>query len=258
MKRNTLFVAVRIEGEGSTRWSPVGRLQFSGGTYRFIYTRGASSTPGFQPFAGMKCLHTVYESTELFPVFANRMLPESRPEFEAYLRWSGFDVASRPDPIAILGITEGIRRTDTIELFPLPVPDERGRYINRFFLHGLRYMSAETRERVSTLKPGDQLHPEFENLNGADSNAVALKTDDDHLLLGYVPRYLAQDFRKLMQPCQSDRLRLTVYRVNNDAPLQQRLLCELDALWPDNFKPCSGDEFQPLMIEAAFSDALSR
>lgn len=246
MKKNTLFVAVRLEGEGSTRWSPVGRLQYIDNTYRFVYTRGARSTPDFKPFSGMECLDTIYRSNELFPVFVNRMLTKSRPEYDAFLRWSGFDAASPPDPIAILGVTEGIRRTDMIELFPLPIPDEHGRYVNRFFLHGLRYMPPETRERVTTLKPGDQLYPEFEKLNGADPNAVALKTKTDNVLLGYVPRYLAQDFRKVMQSCKSDHMLLTVCRVNADAPLQQRLLCELDAFWPDGFKPCSGDEFLPI------------
>ena len=249
MKKNTLFVAVRLEGEGTTRWSPVGRLQFIDSTYHFVYTRGACSTAGFKPFSGMESLDTIYRSNELFPVFVNRMLTKSRPEYDAFLRWSGFDAASPPDPIAILGVTEGIRRTDMIELFPLSIPDEHGRYVNRFFLHGLRYMPPETRERVTTLKPGDQLFPEFEKLNGADPNAVALKTKTDDVLLGYVPRYLAQDFRKVMQSCQSDRMRLTVYRVNPDAPLQQRLLCELDASWPDGFKPCSGEEFLPVSEE---------
>ena len=251
MKQNALYVAVRLESEGTPHWSPVGLLQFRAGTYCFVYTKGARSAPGFQLFAGMGCLDTVYESTELFPVFANRMLSESRPEYDAYLRWTGFDRTGRPDPIAILGVTEGIRRTDSIELFPLPIPDKRGRYVNRFFLHGLRHMSAQTKERVATLKAGELLHWEFENLNGTDKNAVSLNTSTDQVLLGYVPRYLAQDFRKLTLPCTSDFLRLTVCRVNTDAPLQQRLLCELDALWPDGFKPCSGDEFQSIPTEAA-------
>ncbi|MCW5557909.1 MAG: restriction endonuclease, partial [Verrucomicrobiae bacterium] len=112
---NALLVASRSPEPNHGEWSPIGRLEFEGGLYRFVYTRGARTARGFTPFSGMEDLDEIYESERLFPVFANRLLPESRPEYEAYLRWSGFDSASQPDPIAVLAVTEGIRRTDMIE-----------------------------------------------------------------------------------------------------------------------------------------------
>ena len=87
-------------------------------------------------------------SDQLLPVFANRLMPKSRPEYGAFLGWSGFDAASPPDPIALLGVTEGIRQTDQIEVFPCLVLDEVGRSRNRFFLHGLRNMP--TRPRLAS------------------------------------------------------------------------------------------------------------
>ena len=121
---SALLVAARSADLSNGGWSPIGRLEFDDGIYRFVYTKGARTATGFTPFSGMEDLEEIYDSNELFPVFANRLLPHSRPEYEAYLRWSGFDPANPPDPIAVLGVTEGIRRTDMIELFPCPVPDE--------------------------------------------------------------------------------------------------------------------------------------
>src|SRR5437588_345178 len=113
---NSLFVAWRPPMHDPTGWRPVGRLEHDDGLYRFWYTRGAKR-PGFRPFVQMEPLDQVFESEELFPLFANRLLSESRPEYEAYLRWSGFDVGNPPDPFVVLGVTEGIRQTDAVEVF---------------------------------------------------------------------------------------------------------------------------------------------
>ena len=243
---NALFVASRSVDPGKGGWSPIGRLEFDRGTYRFVYTKGARTAIGFTPFSGMEDLEEIYESNELFPVFANRLLPKSRPEYEAYLQWSGFEPANPPDPIAILGVTEGIRRTDLIEVFPCPVPDEQSCYLNKFFMHGLRYMPEAAKARVLALRPDEPLYPMPDPWNPADRNVVALRTaEGDRLTLGYVPRYLAHDFLKFKE-CHPDFIQVFVHRVNRDAPLQQRLLCRMHACWPDGFQPCSGEAFQPI------------
>jgi hypothetical protein len=243
---NALLVASRSADPGKGGWSPIGRLEFNHGTYRFVYTKGARTASGFTPFNGMEKLGEIYESNELFPIFANRLLPKSRPEYEAYLQWSGFDPANPPDPIAVLGVTEGIRRTDMIELFPCPVPDEDGRYLNKFFLHGLRYMPEPARARVLALRQDEPLYPMPDMWNEADNNAVALRTEGERLIIGYFPRYLAHDFWKLFQACNLEFIQVFAHRVNRDAPLQQRLLCRMHACWPAEFQPCSGEEFQPI------------
>lgn len=244
---NALLVASRFSDSGKAGWSPIGRLHFENGVYRFVYTQGARSAAGFVPFNGMENLEEVYESESLFPVFANRLLPSSRPEYEAYLRWSGFDPSNPPDPIAVLGVTEGIRRTDMIELFPCPVPDADGCYLNKFFLHGLRYMPESARDRVLALRQDEQLFPMLDLCNPADANAVALRTiEGDRVMVGYVPRYLARDVWKLFQNCEPNFIKVYAHRVNRDAPLQQRLLCRMQACWPKDFQPCSGEEFQPI------------
>jgi hypothetical protein len=244
---NALLVASRSAEPSKGGWSPIGRLEFDQGTYRFVYTKGARTAVGFTPFSGMENLGEIYESDELFPVFANRLLPKSRPEYEAYLQWSGFDPAHPPDPIAILGVTEGIRRTDMIEVFPCPVPDERSCYLNKFFMHGLRYMPEIAKARVLSLKEGERLYPMWDGCNPADYSAVALRpATGDRMMIGYVPRYLAQDALALFHHCTPENIEIFVQRVNPDAPLQQRLLCRMHACWPDGFQPCTGDAFQPI------------
>lgn len=244
---NALLVASRSADPNEGAWSPIGRLEFNGGTYRFVYTNGAKTMPGFTPFSGMEDLEEIYESDELFPLFVNRLLPKARPEFEAFLQWSGFDPANPPDPIAVLGVTEGIRETDMIELFPCPVPDEQGCYLNKFFLHGLRHMPEAAKERVRTLEEDELLYPMLDPCDPADSHAVALRTvRDDRLMLGYVPRYLAQDVWKLFRDCAPDSIQVFAHRVNRDAPLQHRLLCRMRACWPEGFQPCSGEDFKPI------------
>lgn len=241
---NALFVAWRPESphEG---WRPVGRLEHEDGTYRFFYTQGAKR-PGFRPFDHMEAFDRVYESDELFPVFANRLLSTSRPEYEEFLKWGGFDQNHHPDPIVILGLTEGRRQTDAIEVFPCPKPDDSGCYFIKFFLHGIRWLGVQEEHRISRLRNGETLKVMFDVQNEHDPDAVAVRTEDDRMLIGYFPRYLAIDVKGLWNSCASEFLHLTVDRHNPDAPLQNRVLCRMTACWPNDFVPCRGPDFEPV------------
>lgn len=243
---NALFVAWRGGDGDHGTWGPVGRLEYVDGLYRFCYTRGAKTLSGFRPFPQMSDLEQVYESQELFPLFANRLLSPSRAEYDAYLRWGGFETGQRPDPIAILGVTEGIRQTDSIEVFPCPAPDASGCYANSFFLHGLRWLPPQAIERINRLTLGEPLFLMWDACNQVDANAVALRTQNERMLIGYVPRYLSRDVVNLLVQSDPGSITLTVQRLNPDAPLQHRLLCRMHALWPEGFEPCRGQEFQPI------------
>ncbi|HEV2971135.1 MAG TPA: HIRAN domain-containing protein [Pirellulales bacterium] len=245
---NTLFVAWRSPEPNGPRWGPVGRLEHGPGGYRFVYTRGAMTLPDFQPFAEMPRLDAVYESDELFPLFANRLLSRSRPEYQAYLTWGGFDPNNPPDPIALLAVTQGRRATDQLELFPCPARDTEGGYLNKFFLHGIRHMSADAQSRVGSLRVGERLRAVPEDTNPSDPQAVAVFTEGDDVQIGYVPRYLAREVRDLFEQCGTMFAELQVERVNPSAPMQQKLLCRMSACWPEGFNPCTGGEFQPIVI----------
>ncbi len=246
---NALFVAWRPL-QPQEGWRPVGRLEHEDGLYRFFYTQGARKA-GFVPFPQMGDLDRVYVSEELFPVFANRLLSKSRPEYEAFLRWGGFDSTNPPDPIVILGVTEGLRQTDAIEVFPCPQPDGDGCYFNKFFLHGLRWLPEEALDRIAELQPGEPLRLMLDIQNEYDPNAVAVRTEIGRMLIGYIPRYLAYDVRCLLTECESSLLTVHVEQVNADAPMQNRVLCRMHACWPVEFEPCSGADFEPIPADVS-------
>ena len=249
---NALFVAWHTN-EPPPVWGPVGRLEHENGLYRFRYTQGANTLSGFQPFDGMDDLQQVYESDQLFPLFTNRLLSASRQEYRPYLTWSGFDPDDPPEPLMLLGRTQGIKQTDAVELFPCPVPDSLGCFVNHFFLHGLRYHLPNAGPALERLHNGDELEIRPHPLNPVDANAMAIFAEGTQL--GYIPRYLAADVKRLIQKCPSKTVRLVVQRVNRDAPMQQRLLCRLNACWPPEFQPCQGLEFQPITDTVPVSQA---
>ena len=247
---NRLFVAWRSEDPQthSVGWGPVGVLErTASGIYRFVYTKGAQTLDGFKPFPGMPDLNLVYESDDLFPIFANRLMNSRRPEYRPSLVWSGFNPDQPPDPIALLGVTEGLRQTDALEVFPCPEPDGNRCFVARFFVHGLRHSSPDAIERVMTLRHGDQLRIVPEPSNQHDRFAVAIWTNGVEQRIGYVPRYLARDIGWLYRTCGPDAAHLTVERVNPSAPMQRRVLCRMNACWPDEFEPCSDEAFQPIV-----------
>lgn len=251
--KTALFVAWRNQAELQQGWGPIGRLEHEDGMYRFCYTHGATTLTGFRPFSEMPCLESIYESSELFPLFSNRLLGKQRPEYENFLRWGGFAVEAPPDPILILGVTEGKKATDSVEVFPCPVPDLDGCYLNKFFAHGLRWMNPASIRRIGGLKPEERLYLMLDVQNPHDGNAVAIRTDDDRTMLGYVPRYLAAEASELCGRCNLNFIELFVQQVNSDAPLQQRLLIRMHACWPTEFRPCSGEAFQPIPMGVSAS-----
>jgi hypothetical protein len=248
---NTLFVAWRSGDKHQGVWGPVGMLNFDGKLYRFCYTLGALKFSGFQPFPSMEDLHGVYASAELFPLFANRLLSQTRPEYEDYLRWGGFNPGYLPDPVAILSITGGISQTDSIEVFPCPIPDQTGCFQNKFFLHGIRWLPQESVNRIVRLQPEEQLLLMPDPANQYDPYAVAVRTQIELMVIGYVPRYLNRDILHLLQDCDPENIDLVVDRLNSDAPLQQRVLCKMRSCWPDDFRPCQSEEFRPIPAEMA-------
>lgn len=238
-----LFVAWQ-EPE-SRRWFPVGRLTQENGEFKFVYTRGAKEAKNFTPFGRMNNLDTAYVSDVLFPLFANRMLPKSRPEYREYLRWLGLG-EEHYDELDILARSGGLRATDTLEIFPCPEPTEDMRYRVYFFSHGLRHLILENQARVNRLQVGERLFLMRDLQNSHDAKALLLRTDDPMSIVGYCPRYYSGEFSRLLDTVDAEKVHVTVEQVNADAPMQLRLLCKVEAPWPTNFSVCSLGQFQPV------------
>jgi hypothetical protein len=257
---NALLVAWR-SGTPERGWQPVGRLEYEGGVYRFVYTHGARLMADFQPFPRWRIWRRFTSQGSFSRCSLIGSFPRAGPEYEAYLKWGGFDPNEPPEPLSILGVTEGRRQTDSIEMFPCPEKDSSNCYVNKFFLHGLRWMAAPALERISQLQGGEELYLLPDVFNPNVPQAVALRTaKGDRFMIGYVPRYLARDVWKLLRECCLDYIKVFVARVNKDAPLQQRLLCRMHACWPEGIRPCDDEAFRPIsalasgMCEEAVSD----
>ena len=239
---NVLYLA--WQDPRSRDWFPIGRLRRINGSYEFAYTQGAQMAALAKPLEAFPDWETVYEAEELFPLFANRVPTSSRPDYAEITRWLDL-TPGEADPMVFLASSGGERATDTLEVFARPEPGADGRYLIRFFAHGLRHLPPSSQECVAKLKPDDPLVLMHDFQNEHDPNALLLRTKDKHAV-GYCPRYLASDILRLLRE-NPELPVVSVKRVNDaSSPLQWRLLCSLTAEWPADWEPFSGEEFQPI------------
>ncbi|MBE7385833.1 MAG: DNA-binding protein [Leptolyngbya sp. SIO1E4] len=241
----TLFLA--WQDPHSRTWFPIGKLTQEHEVYQFSYLQGALEArdkAGFEPIVSFPQFDQGYHSRDLFPLFANRLLRSSRPEFKDFVQWLNIP-EQEDDPIALLARSGGKRKTDNFEVFPCPERDADGNYHIHFFTHGLRHFPSEDQQVVQALQPGTPLLLVHDIQNPVDSRALILRTEDHHQA-GYCPRYLIQDFFELV--CKfPERVKVTVERVNPPpTPLQFRLLCSLTTTWTDDFEPFSSPIYQEI------------
>jgi hypothetical protein len=241
---STLFVAWQAP-DPTRAWFPIGRLDASTDRqdYVFRYTNGAlraQERAGFEPLVAFPEFDRRYESSELFPLFKNRILEPNRKDFAEYLQWLDLDPA-HADPIEILGLTGGERQTDSLEVFPKVQKQPDGTISCRFFLHGLRHVSLAARERATTLIENEALQVAIEVNNPATGYAVQLQTSDGHLI-GWAPRYLVNDLRAAL--LEHSTITAVVRRINRlGAPFARRVLVELCGGVPTAFEPMTSDEY---------------
>lgn len=234
----------------SQRWFVIGWLKASPTReqFTFRYTMGAMlarEATGFAPLAGFPKFEATYRSPELFPVFKNRLHSPNRPDFPAFLE--GLDLPpEHRDPMDLMIISGGRRRTDNLEVIPKIEPALKGHFEVRFFLHGLRYFGVEGVEAVDRLVQDDRLSLVYEEANeGTGQPALRVETLTG-TAIGYVPNYLVQEFQTIREQCHYPE---EVYAVRNnyaDAPLDHRLLLRLAGCWPAGHQPMKGETFQPI------------
>ncbi|HEY9803645.1 MAG TPA: HIRAN domain-containing protein [Leptolyngbyaceae cyanobacterium] len=152
------------------------------------------------------------------------------------------------DPLEILARSGGQRKTDSLAVFPCPEPDAAGQYQLHFFAHALRHLPESAIERINRLQPEEKLWLAHEFQNPHDAQALTFNTEDHHIV-GYCPRYLRSEVFDLLRKDPSS-VDLRVERVNlPPTPFQFRLLCRITALCNQDFRPFSGEEYQPLINE---------
>lgn len=238
----TLFLAWQAPTDRA--WFPVGRLDAvtESSRYRFNYTRGALSAQraGFHPVVSFPSLDRSYESSELFPMFKNRVL-HPRKDFSSYLASLALD---RPDPIEILAVTGGERQTDSFEVFPKIEKRPDDSFVCRFFLHGLRHVSEAAQHRATLLKPGEPLGVSLELNNPTQGLAIQL-TSHNYEFIGWTPRYIVEDLLKAIN--KNPRLSASVVQVNAAGiPLNRRVLVEMRGFLPEGIEPMTDGDFLPI------------
>lgn len=222
---NTNSVYVAWQAPDTRDWHVVGNLQERNSGYVFKYTKGALKSTKFTKFSGMTDVRETYVSEELFPLFKNRLLSPRRPEYPSFIKWLGFEEDS-VNPIDILARSGGLRSTDQLQIFKKIEVDPEGKFEHFFFLHGLSYLNSMANDRVSELKPGQILRLCLDLQNEYDGDAVVVRADKPAEIVGYCPRYLSNDIKKMLLN-DSKSITLTVEKISDDAPHNYRLLCKL-------------------------------
>ena len=246
MSKRTLFLA--WQEKSSRQWFPVGCLDADVGQsfYRFRYTGGAKRAEqeiGFPPLVEFPDLHGDYQSSELFPLFQNRVMNRRRPDFLEYLR--SLDLPDEADQIEILSANGGSRETDSFEVFPKIETGADGRFRCQFFLHGPRHVKAEAQERIKHLRSQELLSVTLDRKNPVTGLEVQIRTTDGYTI-GWSPRYIALDLAtaKAERP---DDCQATVVRLNPPpVPWNHRVLIEMRGRLQDH-EPMSGSDFKPLV-----------
>ena len=243
----TLYLAWQDKEPDGRAWFPVGQLDadFERSSYRFRYIGGAKRAQeeaGFPLLIEFPSLEEEYQSSELFPLFQNRVMNHKRPDFADYLE--SLDLSGKSDPIEILSVNGGQRVTDAYEVFPKIEKDNTGRFSCRFFLHGWRYVDRSAQDRINSLEPGERLSLTLESTNPATGSAVQIWTSDGYLI-GWAPHYLVADF--VASRSDSPEYSAHVVRVNpQPAPSKQRVLIEMHGRW-ETHEPMSSEDFVPLV-----------
>ncbi len=243
---NSLFLAWQDSGP-SRAWFPIGRLDadLDRHHFTFAYTHGAvraAQTAGLRPLESFPDFRRTYESSRLFPLFQNRVLESSRPDFQEYLQQLDLD-PNEADPISILAVTGGARQTDNLQVFPKIERQSDGRFCCRFFLHGNRYVSAAGQQILSSVKSGDDLRISLELNNPATRLALQILTQDYHMI-GWAPRYLIGDLKKAIDDSPEAVIGKVVKVNPAPAPTNQRVLIELTGRLPEGHSPMSDPDFQ--------------
>lgn len=238
-----LFVSWR-DPAGSIH--PVGclvrRLDPDGQSYRFAYLKATESLQGFEPLPGLPELHLRYESSRLFPVFANRVMPRSRPDFD--LLASRLHLGGDADPFEVLARTGGRRVTDRIEVFAPPERTADDESTVLFLVRGIRHLAGAA-DAVSALAVGDHLVMVDDRDNRFNAHAILVRVSDGHHV-GWLPDYLVDHVHELRQLNCTDPQVLVEHVNDTTVAAHMRLLCRLTAPWPAGYVPFAGAAFQPL------------
>jgi len=206
-------------------WHVVGLLEKRVKGYAFCYTKGAQKSGKFIPFSGMGDMLKTYVSKELFPLFKNRLLSQTRPEYPDFISWLGLS-NEEANPMSILGRSGGHRGTDKFQMFKRISVDSDGNFEYVFFAHGLSHLPKSALNRVSNLINGEKLLLCLDIQNRFDKNAVTIRAEEPAEIVGFCPRYLAKYITEALL-VNSSNIEVFVEVLSKNAPANYQLMCKL-------------------------------
>ena len=232
------------------QWFPVGRLvrhQPGPDGFEFAYVRGpkeAENLAGFRPIPEFPSLERRYRAPDLFPTFRNRVINTSRSDRRVYLSHLGLDAVTC-DELAELSVSGGRSHSDSYEIFPAIEPDAEGRFRMQLMLNGLRYTHPHAIDAIEKLESGDELRVAVELNNPVTTHAILVYTQD-YLVLGWLPRYVAEGIYRGCVWGIPDA-KAVVVQVNRNAPPSNRLLLDFSGRLPPGVNPMQDlAQFQPI------------
>jgi hypothetical protein len=230
----------------SRRVSPVGLLEHGPPGYRYRYLRRANEVDGFQGFLEFPDLTRSYTADRLFSMFAQRIMNPRRPDFGEFLRQ--LQLSDESTPWEQLARSEGRRRGDTVQVFPIPEVRADGSSTCRFLVHGVRHVAGVA---LLPVPAGDRLTLVDEPGNPVNDQAVVVSSAAG-VRLGYVPDLLLEHLRAMRGEAAVE---VTLEHVNGpEAPPHLRLLARLDGRVPPAYQPMSGPSWAPHWVGPAEQD----
>ena len=208
----------------------VGQLEFTDRRFVYSYTPDAELHPDFVPFPAFPDFRESYESDELFPFFADRLLSAARGGYDDHLAALGL-TREEATPVELLARSGGASPHDTIQVVPEPVEHEDGNAVLPFLVSGVRHVddASTVNKRIASLREGEELDLRDEPDNPHNDRAVRLEAKGQPV--GWIPDYLLEQVWK--NRGAGRRIHVTVERANGpETPWHIRLLCRLE-IGPD-------------------------
>lgn len=218
-------------------WIPVAKLEKNDGKYILSYTQGANKYPTFTGFGRMNDLGKIYSSVDIFPFFKNRLISKSRPDYKNYISWLGLE-DDDSDEMKLLSISSGSRATDSYEIVA-PPEKINDSLLLKFFVRGISHLPKEVIKLLENLKIDQKLFLMADYQNSHDPSAIALRSDDPKIMIGYIPKYYCKSLDRIRKSDSNLDISISVIKNNPDAPLSMKILCAIEinnsASLVDNF-----------------------
>jgi len=191
-----------------------------------------------------------YQASELFPLFANRVMSSRRSDYNEFVQLLGLEHSESPlFAFQILDRTGGRTAADRYRMFLEPEIAANQPFEIRFFVAGQsRDKHSQSGTKWASMKVGEELTLRTEPDNKFSKTAVQICLGD--FSLGYVPDYYAAEVvHRLL--ALGRQLVCRLVQVNPHGAPQDRILVSVKGVWPDIPLPFHTGDYSSQLREMA-------